>query len=471
MHTRGREITLYLLLHVIHENPIQKRLLALFRPEYLQYIDTRAVAVLVRCLIDYYRETGRVPSKETLSALVAQRLLEESGNETFSEIASVLDYIYFPPVPGVLDPAVAQSIFNQVVSNYYKTYLQTSLSSIHQIGFDDLLKNTYEKYRGATSLSTYPTELIPEDLSCFFQSQSRVSTGVPFMDFYMDGGMQPGEVYAVLGCTGSGKTILGLQLTYGTMLNVPDDSEVSVFYSYELPRDMVVARVASMVSNIPISRLQTIYKDPTIAAEIGRPDEFDKIHRAVAFLNKYCYFRDFSGEQVDGKVYGNGGIHEIAADIDGIMQEGRRVRSVVIDWSLAMIRREISSGKKDHDRVVHYLSSLVQDCATQIARRYNCSVWIFHQLSAEASKKSLQRVPDHTDAEWCKSFANYSWYSFSLSREDVDTHLQYIACTKARRSVLHPPTVIRKTDYLAFEEVGGEHKFIPGVGIRGRTAE
>ena len=468
MQTRGRAVTLYLLLHAIHPNPIQRRLLALLRPEYFQYTDTRAVGVLVRCLLSYYEQLNQVPSKEVLSALVADKLLEEQDDSTRSEALALIQQLYVPPPLEAFDPQVAQALFNHLVSNYYKTYLQTSLSGFSQVNFDDLIKETYERYRTATSLSTYPPDLIPEDLSCFFRTKDRVATGIPFLDLYMNGGMEPGEVYTVLGSTGSGKTLLGLQLTYSTMLAAPANDEVALFYSYELPRDVLIARVVSMVSTIPISRLQAIYDDPTLAGEIGQPDEFDKIHRAVAFLNKYCYFRDFSGEQVDGKVYGGGGIPEITADIESILQEGRRVRSIVIDWSLAMIRREISAGRKSHDRIVHYLASFVQDFAIQVARKYNCAVWIFHQLSAEASKRSLHHVPDHTDAEWCKSFANYAWYSFSLSREDVETHLQYIACTKARRSMLRPPTVIRKTDYLAFAEVGGDYKFIPGVGIRGR---
>ena len=468
MQTRGREITIFLLFHVIHENPIQRRLLALLRPDYFQFSDTRAAAIVVRCLLDYYKETGRIPGKEALSALISDLLFEETNPETLGDALALVDCVYRAPPPGVLDPTLAQRFFNHLVAEYYKIYLQTSLVNTPQNRLDELLKTTYDRYRNACSLAAYPTELIPEDISCFFRTQDRVSTGIPFLDEYMDGGMQPGEVYTVLGCTGSGKTILGLQLTYSTMLSIPSNDEVAVFYSYELPRDMVIARVVSMVSNIPISRLQTIYSDPTLAGEIGQPDEFDRIHRAIAFLNKYCYFRDFSGEQIDGRVYGGGGIPEVAADIEAIQQEGRRVRTVVIDWSLAMIRREISLGRKNHDRIVHYLSSFVQDFAIQIARRYNCSVWIFHQLSAESSKRSLHHIPDHTDAEWCKSFANYAWYSFSLSREDIDTHLQYIACTKARRSMMRAPTVIRKTDYLAFEDVSGDYKFIPGVGIRNR---
>lgn len=465
------EVYLYILCYLVRPNAIQTRLLSLIRPEFFNVAKMRGVVLVVRLLKECYAKTGSVPGYHTFRALVASELedienLNDKDEEELSLALSVVDYIYNADINiSGNDLQFVQTLFDKVVTEYYQYKLQNDLSRTSYGEFERLLSSAYEEYRNTVNISTYPEANIPENLIEYFSRRNRRSTGISFLDRAMGGGTEPGEVYTVLGPTGAGKTLLGLQITYSGAIEFVSDADVNVYYTYELALPAVISRVVSMVSQIPIDRLAAIYSNPGEMYNVGDRDEFDRIGRAVTFLNRRCLFRDFSGAHVDGRIFGSGGIGEVVSDLEAITQAGRTVRTVVIDWALAMIRREIMNRSKNEDKVVSYLATMVQSLANEVARRFNCNVWILHQLSPEASKKSLKSIPDHTDAEWCKSFANYAWYSFALSKEDQNTGLQYVACTKSRRSRLVAPTVVKKTDWLAFDEVGGRYSFIPGVGI------
>lgn len=471
MNGRLLEVYLYILCYLVRPNAIQTRLLNLIRPEFFNVPGMRGVVLVVRLLKEQYEQTGAVPTYHAFRALLSSELgdvgeLDERDEKELSVALDVADYIYNADVRiSDNDLQLVQNLFDKIVTEYYQYKLQNDLTRVNYNEFEKLLSSAYEEYRNTVNISSYPEANIPDSLVEYFSFRNRTSTGISFLDRAMGGGCEPGEVYTVLGPTGAGKTLLGLQITYSGALEFTSSTDVNVYYTYELALPAIISRVVSMVSQVPMDRLSVIYRNPEEMHNIGDQDEFDRIARAVTFLNNNCLFRDFSGAHVGGRVFGSGGIGEIVSDLDVIVQSGRTVRTVVIDWALAMIRREIMNKNKNEDRIVSYLATMVQSVANEIARRFGCNVWILHQLSPEASKKSLKNVPDHTDAEWCKSFANYAWYSFALSKEDPNNSLQYIACTKARRSRLTNPVVIRKTEWLAFEEAGPRYSFIPGIGI------
>lgn len=77
-----------------------------------------------------------------------------------------------------------------------------------------------------------------------------VSTGIPQLDD-ISGGMRPGELWACLGKTSGGKTVLMSQIATSVML----DGRKVAFFSCEMMVDEIVARLIANVGNVDLSRV------------------------------------------------------------------------------------------------------------------------------------------------------------------------------------------------------------------------
>ncbi len=93
----------------------------------------------------------------------------------------------------------------------------------------------------------------------------------------------------------------------------------------------------------------------------------------------------------------------------------------------------------------------------KICREFNCTTWVAHQLAGSALKTSRSR-PTHSDADWCKSFANYAYYAFVLCNPDKATGVIPFRCTKARRSEQLPDKLLKIRSDMKLIDVSNRYR-------------
>ena len=171
------------------------------------------------------------------------------------------------------------------------------------------------------------------------------TTGVPFLNNFMDGGEAAGETYGLLGPYGGGKTTLGVQLTVAGALRAYKEwksngktGPYSVAYlaHYEEPAKSLRIRALSYLAEIPrrtindaikeqnyniFSRRDNLkaYERRKYAESMSRGGlvmaEYDRFRFAQKVLNKCWRLIDMTGVSKSRPSSGNRLVDEIADDI------------------------------------------------------------------------------------------------------------------------------------------------------------
>ena len=90
----------------------------------------------------------------------------------------------------------------------------------------------------------------------------------------------------------------------------------------------------------------------------------------------------------------------------------------------------------------HWVTNAPLEAKNRIAAKYDCPVWLMHQISGAANTKSPGAQYHHTDAAESKSFAENLDFSFSVGTPNAMGLCQLIA-TKHRRTGHQPPQIIQ----------------------------
>lgn len=314
--------------------------------------------------------------------------------------------------------------------------------------------------------SAFPTDYKPKKLN-------KYSTGEAFFNNYMNGGQASGEVYVLLGPTGSGKTVCGVMISLSTARvwntasqdGVIPRPKISCFFSWEQDLERLRHRFWANAARIDSSRLE-MYADEVIelsthenmekyeleefadlfstgrtAKEIG--GEKERLLAASKELQENVKIFDFSGA-ADNPRAGEGGLDEVAAVLRSLQKEGKDVGVVVIDYANAAIRRMLSAKGIDLSNMRHYLANFCNECRFKIAIPFNCAVWVLNQLNTEANRRAPTAAQHHSFTSECGNFAENAWFAFALSTKDKETNTCVLYCTKERRSKGDmPPVVLR----------------------------
>jgi hypothetical protein len=318
-------------------------------------------------------------------------------------------------------------------------------------------------------------------------------TGVMFMDRFLGGGSQMGDVNVLIGPTGVGKTLLSTHMAV-SMAELQHQIErrgggkpgIVVFVSYETGMVEWQKRAAACAARVNLNRLKFLtdnaqltttgnlepYEQQMYARKQEQGillGEQERLAEVGPWMDTYLKFIDFSPAETG--YGGNGHVPEIRQHLSAIQRECKLpIYAVIIDWAGAMIQNYTiaNNGKFDGGPISMELSTLVGRVHKEVTGPFGCTAWIAHQLKGALGKRSPTTVPHHSEAAWCAGFAERAWYAFCLGSKDEEHNICQLAVTKTRTGEALPP-IICKIDG-AFGKLRDASSQFTGDKIGGRLA-
>jgi RecA/RadA recombinase len=304
-------------------------------------------------------------------------------------------------------------------------------------------------------------------------------TGVTFIDTLLNGGHAAGETYGILGAFGSGKTTLALQLLaesakyqQGQRDSDKDGLEIAgdcYYFHYECTSDEIRPRLWSYVGEIDRDKIEEFdvskltrrggqmepyeierFKQTSSLVGLETMDgEFERLERALRHIRQNMWLIDMSGNPKSPK-RGTGYVAEIADIIEEhqrklTIKDGwkHKVSIIVIDYAGLCSKRYMKAMNYNESRLRHLVGDFGDECHGKLAVPFHTPVWIMHQLSGQANKRTFHTKQTHGDAAESASFAENLWFCFSLGTKDDVTGVVRFNVSKARRTKLGEPPILR----------------------------
>jgi len=463
----------YVLIHALADNEVQRFCIRGLKPEHFILPEEKPFAVLWRVFLDYFEEFNRPPDVTTLTVLISSRLQQAHVYPEFvlDQVEDILQIVETVS-PTELNRACAIDLAKLIIARYFKDTMSERLTKMNgdDTAFVKFLDDIYAQFKTSTRFSAYPVDPEAPELTTLIEEFETTPHRISFIDDLMGGGCRANEVYCLLGPTGGGKSLLSLQLVteQATYFYTERLNFINVYFTYELSKRDTIIRAYAQTTNLPLQRLEQLARNQDTFTE-----EEQRRYELARDILRNCYrIVDFSGSDPATVDATNGGdLHEVVDYLLKLQETtGRKICTVVLDWAGIIVEREAMLHNKDISRVrVSELTSFVQRVKDLIAGPLNCSVWAVHQLAGEVSNKPPHIPTHHSQAQWCRSFANNAVYAFCLGPQDSDTRVMTLNCSKSRRSRRIAPRLIQNNDALRFVDVSDQYVLDKLYGILRRN--
>lgn len=303
-------------------------------------------------------------------------------------------------------------------------------------------------------------------------------SGVDFIDRCLGPDRSRGQLYGLLGPIGVGKSTLGAMIAVEgakmayTRQMAGQSPAQWVYINIDGKASDMQERLISHGAKISRNELgrDWFLKDRSVigtyrAYETERRAELP--HRENVLLGETERLIDFRS-----RIYGR---HLRLMDLDSVewgqtqpsqsIAEGLefmaldvQIAGVVIDYVGRAVKDFVDF---DFLRIPAETIHFIHECREHIADRWNCPVWLIHQLNGEANLRKPGSVQHHRDAADCKSFGDELDACFVLGQRDHTSGAFLLQCTK---SSIQPPepailrfdphfATLRQTDDLRVDRV------------------
>jgi hypothetical protein len=283
--------------------------------------------------------------------------------------------------------------------------------------------------------------------------RSANAIGIELYDSLMDGGFERPGANVLLGPTGVGKTLMGLDMSVSYAMQqynlylAGKEGRIVIFITREDGKKKIRDRVMCNIAQIPKDRLAEIrtYSDFSTSSNLRpyeieryrattnpelRLGEQERLEQATVTL-QFLKVVDFSN--LNTSQGGAGGVPEVAAVAESIRKKtGKPLGLLIDDWAGAAVERCTNYYQAVTQHRSELLSSWVKQQLDLVAGPLNIGVFVVHQLRGQVGKNPPTKIPTHADAEWCTTFANHAQYALVLGTKDQDSNACYLAATKTR---------------------------------------
>jgi len=349
-----------------------------------------------------------------------------------------------------------------------------------QAALGPALEQLSMQHRRITAVHGLPTREHAPPVGSDTASRARVlrPSGVSFVDSTI-GGQRVGDVNAFLGFQGAGKSLFAGQLAVesgrqnfmrsreGVSPEIREEPMHSVLLTYEEPLDNVEPRLLSAAMEIDRTKLAAGLDWRTLTTMNNRATyernygscELQRYEENREWFNGHVTIFDMSGSE-DFPTAGTGGVNEIVSLLEALQQDtGCGIRTVVIDWAMPLVERQLSEKPQREDVLRRQLAALGDALRRQVAVKFSATVWITHQLKSDLSTVPT-RLHKHTDAMECKSFCVHMPFCGALSYPDAATGVRRFHWPK-HRNVAHgavQPILLRPHSFIArFDDVSNRY--------------
>jgi RecA/RadA recombinase len=437
----------------------------------------RGFAALWAVVFDYNEEFGGLPDEDYVVGELERRLEEDPDAMTDEGMQELDDFIAraYKLDPKFLDHKTRKSChkhLRQYLEEQMKEDLQATLSSSTYTPTDmcGLLEDYKQAHHRLASLDPEGLDVpFPEGWESQGPQVVKRKTGIDYLDWMLNGGKARGEVYGLLGPSGSCKTTLAVQ--YAVLQAQQDRSEwraatkrgekaelpITYYFFYEATLAEFRVRALSCHGQIDRTTLENGEYDKLSTRDNLKPyerrrwqlnlkrgnqvmSESERFKRAQKILNLNLRLIDMTGNDEKNPGRGWGMVDEIAQiiqmDLDQRRARGQacRVGSIVIDYAGAAVKRFLDHEGKDYQsNIRHYIGSFGMQCKNKLAIAYDCDVLVLHQFSGKANSMAPGVLPASTDAAESKNWRENLDFSLLVGNPNND-HFAVFGRDKARRA-------------------------------------
>lgn len=289
-----------------------------------------------------------------------------------------------------------------------------------------------------------------------------MTTGIPWIDQYT-GGIRPGDIIGVLGPYSGGKTtvLTTAAVRVAELYANQASNKLSVFVGYEDGAERMNALFWSAAARInrnlftsagaafweQLSTRETL-KDYDRQLPENRNGEImfgerERWDNALAWFNRHFVFMDFSNNQETGG-HGAGGVPEIKSALERLAEErGMEIGFVAVDYAGILVERLLaatggSAARVDLHAITRPIKQVPDELRSQVAKVFNCTVMLAHQLApGEVKKSAAYKYISHLDASGSKGFAENVHSCMCINTRDTATLVSTIFWSKIRMGL--PP--------------------------------
>lgn len=289
-----------------------------------------------------------------------------------------------------------------------------------------------------------------------------MTTGIPWIDQYT-GGIRPGDIIGVLGPYSGGKTtvLTTAAVRMAELYANQASNKLSVFVGYEDGAERMNALFWSAAARInrnlftsagaafweQLSTRETL-KDYDRQLPENRNGEImfgerERWDNALAWFNRHFVFMDFSHNQETGG-HGAGGVPEIKSALERLVEErGMEIGFVAIDYAGILVERMLAAtggaaARVDLHAITRPIKQVPDELRAQVAKVFNCTVMLAHQLApGEVKKSAAYKYISHLDASGSKGFAENVHSCMCINTRDTATLVSTIFWSKIRMGL--PP--------------------------------
>jgi len=247
-----------------------------------------------RIVIDYLKIYKEIPT---------QRVLTETFAKNNPTLSKYIDTVYESLLPQVLNEKEFKHNLKKLKDRYAAQLLVSVKDSISAEGDVDIQKTVQslqavsERVRGLYKSKIYDQKTLKESIGDFRQRYIAkakdpnfgrgILTGYNFIDFQTNG-LRPAELFLVAGESGSGKSMLLMNLAIQMWLQNNKTDQFTdfkkgynvLYFSLEMPHEQCLNRVLSRVSDVPYRGI----RDGNLLAE-----DTDKLQNGIKFVKNYPY--------------------------------------------------------------------------------------------------------------------------------------------------------------------------------------
>jgi len=358
-------------------------------------------------------------------------------------------------------PVAAIDVMQQfLIQRQVDTPLRTALGAMpnDQVGqLPVVLHRAAEDVARIQSLGVAdPRSVIPASWDA--SARPVIPCGVDMIDHRMNGGSEAGETHVLLGPTGVGKTTLATDIVVSAGKRFHAEAvqggalKAAIYISYEDIFESMSKRVIANAASIKRSNLDamTSYHDLSRTGhvhayerrlpggnDVNPPGEYERLMAAKQWTDTHVQGLDFSGCHTPGApIRGFGGLNEVRYAVDALADHTQvRPGLIMLDYAGLCVNRSLQRSSGDVARLQFMaLRDFVARCTDTLTAKFQCPIWVLHQIKGAKVGGSPTAELDHSDAEGCSSFAANAWFAFVLSNKDKKTNTCLLRCTKSRRA-------------------------------------